>query len=45
MGQPLDVVGDPAGADGLGLAWVAQHPYRPARAGVDRGQDGFDLMR
>ena len=42
-GQPLDVVGDPAGAHGLGLAGVAQHPYRPARAGVDRGQDGFDL--
>ena len=43
VGQPLDVVGDPAGADGLGLAGVAQHPYRPARAGVDRGQDGFDV--
>ena len=44
VGEPLDVVGDPAGADGLGLAGVAQDPYRPARAGVDRGQDGFDFM-
>ena len=43
--EPFDVVGDPAGADGLGLAGVAQDPYRAARAGVDRGQDSFDLVR
>ena len=42
-GEPFDVVGHPAGADGLGLAGVAQHPERPARAGVHRGQDGLDF--
>ena len=34
-----------AGADRLGLAGVAQHPERPARAGGDRGQDRLDLAR
>ncbi len=45
MGETFNVVGDTAGADGLGLAGVAQDPYRPARAGVDGGQEGFDLVR
>ena len=45
VSEPFDVVGHPAGADGLGLAGVAQHPYRTARAGVHRGQDGFDFLR
>ena len=42
--KPFDVIGHPTGPYGLGLTGVAQHPDRPARAGVHRGEDGFDLM-
>ena len=36
--------GGAAGAYRLGLAGVAQHPYRPARTSVHRGQDSVDLV-
>ena len=42
-GEAVQVVGDPAHPDRLGLAGVAQHPQAAPRAGIHRGQDGFDL--
>ena len=42
-GQGFDVIGGPASANRLRLAGIAQHPYRPVRAGVHRGQDRLDL--